>query len=739
MKEGNFRYFEFGEFRVDTRRRILLKNSEMVALSPRNFELLVVMIENEGRILSHDELLDKVWEGTFVEQANLKNAISVLRKILGEHPNESFYIKTIPRRGYSFVASVKALHDENTHLDIHQTQTEVVVEEMIIEDDEDENEHFIKAVNSRTKLFLVAQKPNYFSKIIYALFALSLIVAIGFFIKSYFSANNGIRFSAENLRITKLTTEGNLVGGDASVSPNGNYLVYVIRDSEGVSIWTKQIATGISRQITQKKPGSIWGCVLSPDENFIYYIFNSNSDKSQSGLFQISSFGGNAQRIYEKTGGGLVISPDGKRLAIATVAEDLKLEIVTMNLDGSDSRQIWTNTDQTRLWDVKYSPDGTNILFAIRKQLPDKMVYYVAEIPVEGGAEKIILPEQEKQIAHAIWLPDKSSLLLSVRELNAEIRQIYQYFPNTGQWKRVTNDDASYRGFSLTKDGKTLVASQETRVSSIWTADRDSLDFKQIMPGAHYLINVSWTVDNRIAYSIVENSREKIQIMNADGSGIQNLTAGDDGIWVFPDASSDGKHIVFASLRSGQRQIWAMDSDGKNPYQLTDEQANIDNGKLLSDGKTLLYVKAINSQLWVLVKQIGDGQKINLTETHTGRWSVSPDEKLFAVEVQNPKTKKNEIIVKSLETNETLKTFDFEPSRVMRWTRDGKALTYEISKGDSSEIMLQPLNGGAPKAFFNFRSENIFDFDWSFDGKNIAIVRGKHLTDAVQLKIEAKN
>ena len=87
MKEGNFRYFEFGEFRVDTRRRILLKNSEMVALSPRNFELLVVMIENEGRILSHDELLDKVWEGTFVEQANLKNAISVLRKIFGGKPN----------------------------------------------------------------------------------------------------------------------------------------------------------------------------------------------------------------------------------------------------------------------------------------------------------------------------------------------------------------------------------------------------------------------------------------------------------------------------------------------------------------------------------------------------------------------------------------------------------------------------------------------------------------------------
>ena len=731
MKEENFRYFEFGEFRVDTRRRILEKNGETVPLSPRNFDLLLSLIENEGQILTHDELLDKVWEGTFVEQANLKNAISVLRHILGESPNQSLFIKTIPRRGYSFVANVKALPDETALLEIHQTQTEVVIEEEITVDD-DEEKHI------SAKQLPPAPKSNYLSKIAFACVALIALGAIAIGIKSYFSTATGIRFSAENVTISKLTSEGNL-GGGASISPNGNYLVYIIADKDGKSIWTKQIATGISRQITPKMQGSIWSCTLTPDENFIYYIFNNDGDKSQNSLFQVSTFGGNPQRISQRQSGSFTVSPDGKRLAIPSGPTDGMTEIVTMNVDGSDEKQVWHSLETVRFWDIKYSPDGANILFALRRQSADKTVYYVAEIPSGGGAEKIIIPEQEKQIANAIWLPDKSSLLVSVRELNAELRQIYQYFPAANEWKRVTNDNASYRGFSLTKDGKTLIASQESRAATIWTAETDALDFKQITSGANYLSELTWTADNRVAYSIIENSREKIAIMNTDGGAAQTLTNGGDGIWLFPDGSRDGKHLTFSTLRSGQRQIWAMDLDGKNPYQITNPDSEIDSGKLLSDGKTSVYRKLIKPGVWALVKQTSDGQIVNLTDTHTREWSISPDEKMFAAQVQNPTTNKYEIIVRSLETGETLKTLNFEPLKRLRWTHDGKALAYDSSKGDSFEIMIQPLDGGAAKTFYSLRGEKIFDFDWSFDGKTIAIMRGKHLTDAVEIKVDQKN
>jgi DNA-binding winged helix-turn-helix (wHTH) protein len=104
MPDVDFRYFEFGEFRLDTQQRVLQKNGETIHLTPRIFNLLYVMVENAGRILEHDELLDKVWEGAFVEQANVKKSISTLRQVLGESPGASEFITTIPRRGYRFTA-----------------------------------------------------------------------------------------------------------------------------------------------------------------------------------------------------------------------------------------------------------------------------------------------------------------------------------------------------------------------------------------------------------------------------------------------------------------------------------------------------------------------------------------------------------------------------------------------------------------------------------------------------------
>ena len=111
MNSDSARFFEFGDYRLDARKRLLLKNGEQVQISPRIFDLLLVLVQNEGEILTHDDLLDKVWDGMFVEQSNLKKSVSALRHILGEHPDERLYVQTVPRRGYCFVAPVNAVFE----------------------------------------------------------------------------------------------------------------------------------------------------------------------------------------------------------------------------------------------------------------------------------------------------------------------------------------------------------------------------------------------------------------------------------------------------------------------------------------------------------------------------------------------------------------------------------------------------------------------------------------------------
>lgn len=96
--------YKFGSFRLDTRERVLESDGLPVSVTPKALDVLVVLVENRGRIVEKDDLIRQVWPDTFVEDNNLAFNISVLRKLFGESSVSPRYIETVPRRGYRFVA-----------------------------------------------------------------------------------------------------------------------------------------------------------------------------------------------------------------------------------------------------------------------------------------------------------------------------------------------------------------------------------------------------------------------------------------------------------------------------------------------------------------------------------------------------------------------------------------------------------------------------------------------------------
>ena len=100
-------FYEFGTFRVDPGKRLLLREGQPVPLTAKAFDTLLALVENRGRVLEKDELMRLVWPDTIVEESNLSQNVFTLRKVLGEQPHEHLYIATVPRRGYQFVAEVR--------------------------------------------------------------------------------------------------------------------------------------------------------------------------------------------------------------------------------------------------------------------------------------------------------------------------------------------------------------------------------------------------------------------------------------------------------------------------------------------------------------------------------------------------------------------------------------------------------------------------------------------------------
>src|SRR5688572_22005666 len=160
-------YF-FEDFQIDSSRKLLLRlpAGEAVALTRKAFQVLLLLVENCGKLVTKDDLMANVWQDSFVEEANLTQTISVLRKILGENPNQHRFIVTETGKGYRFVAPVKELNGG----------------ELTNQADFEE-----KAIVELSKETAAGQKSNYRKPFIYAfagILAVFLLSGVYYFWKS---------------------------------------------------------------------------------------------------------------------------------------------------------------------------------------------------------------------------------------------------------------------------------------------------------------------------------------------------------------------------------------------------------------------------------------------------------------------------------------------------------------------------------------------------------------------------
>ena len=125
--------YEFGPFRLDPARRVVSREGKTLQLTSKSFETLLVLVRNRDRVLLKDELMKSLWPDTFVEEVNLAQNISALRKALGESPGENLYIATIPGKGYRFVGEVQE-HSAGGEGEIileRRTTSQVLIQEQV--------------------------------------------------------------------------------------------------------------------------------------------------------------------------------------------------------------------------------------------------------------------------------------------------------------------------------------------------------------------------------------------------------------------------------------------------------------------------------------------------------------------------------------------------------------------------------------------------------------------------------
>ncbi|HEY3138243.1 MAG TPA: protein kinase [Blastocatellia bacterium] len=540
------------------------------------------------------------------------------------------------------------------------------------------------------------------------------------------------------MKITRLTSSGNAT--EAAISPDGKYVFYVIQEAGKQSLWLKQAATGSNVQIGAPAEGlSYRAPSFSRDGNYIYYL-RIERNEPRGTLYQMPVLGGEPKKLLvevsiQDTGSSYSFSPDGKQLALIRLNAAFNRSLVVLNPDGTGERELASRSLPNYLAGAAWSPDGRIVACVEGSFSGATSGGYKSflEVRVEDGNQKPISTQKWGRVLAFSWLPDMSGLVAAAVE-NVGTSQLWHVPYSGGIAQRITNDLNGYEGVSLTSDGKAVATAWTDYSSSIWIAPAgDTSRAKKVTSSSGDYKELSWTPDAKIVYQSAESGISDIWIINSDGSGRRQLTS-DGSSYQFPISSPDGRYIISTASRGKQtiQSLWRLNGDGGNPLELVKGSALMD---FTPDSRWVVYYQhsSEGARLWRV--SIDGGDPVQLTfKDNAARPSVSPDGKLIACNymVTEPNSRFR-IAILSIDGGEPIKIFDIPtfPIREIRWTPDGSAVAYISTRDGVSNIWGQPIDGSPARQLTDFKSDFIYSFNWSRDGKQLALSRGPRTSDVV--------
>lgn len=529
-------------------------------------------------------------------------------------------------------------------------------------------------------------------------------------------------------RISRLTSTGNSV--DASISPDGKYVVHVVNDGAQRSLWIRQVATATNKQLMPPSVSEYYGVSFTPDGNYIYFV-KGEENKPLNELFQISVLGGDARKVISDVDSAATFSPDGKRLAfMRNKPSEQAIDLVTANVDGTDQRVLTTRKNIVNFWMPSWSPDGKTIACVSGDKMNAQVS--VIGINVADGSERPLTSQKWRYLERLAWLPDGGGLvLLAPADDTSETSQVWFLSYPGGETRRITNDLNIYSALSVSGDSATLATVQTNLLANVWIAPNASAEnARQITTGSNRYYGLSWTPDGQLLYSSFTGANLDIYISDANGSNAKQLTV-NAGSNFAPVTSPDGRYIFFLSNRAGAGyNIWRMDADGSNLKQLT--RGGHDNSpQVTPDGRWIIYSTWSIGKPTIWKVSVDGGEPVQLVDKYSKSPVISPDGKQIACSYWDEQyDTKFYIALIPIDGGTPVKTFDL-PTANVRWASDGRALTYIDTHNNASNIWSQPLAGGPPRQLTNWKSDRIFNFAWSRDGRQLALARGVITNDVV--------
>lgn len=739
--------YEFGPFLLEPHARRLSCNGESVPLAAPEFELLMLLVRNRGRVVEKREIMASVWPDAEVEENNLTVRMSSLRRALGERKGYHPYIQTVPGRGYCLITQVKEL----------PAQTDIGTPETVVNtrgvpgsavtpggESKAKGEQQLpsgSAVARRSRVGFVLAAARRKWEIggfrLYALLLVGLLTTSILYGVLRRQRGGESQTAITSMRMSQVTHTGRVTG--ASVSPDGQDIAYVERDGELHSLWLQRVGTNNPLQLLPPAKLTYKDPAFSRDGNTLYY------SKCQPGcqLNRMPILGGVETALPVRADSAVTFSPDGKWMAfvqVGAVGANTKVSLIVANADGTGEEVLNTRGGGTayQYGAPAWSPDGKTIALPVLVSKGERTYMKVAGVRVADRMETTLTSQRWRFIKDVAWLPDGSGLVINGRDEASAPELAMQIWrvPMTGdEARRITNDLNTYARIGVSADGRALIALQVQQTSGLWIASAENPSAAaQVTRGTidrrDGNLGLSMTPDGRLIYVSGLSGKKDLWSVNADGSGLRQLTDGPHKD-TFPAVTPDGHYVVFESTREGAHGIWRVDADGRNPTLLT--RGSYDSEPACSpDGKWVIYVSEEGGIPKLRKVPIEGGEPIPLTDEFSQHPAVSPDGKLIAYyRMDMQRRERREIVFIPAQGGAPVKTLPAPKNfgSVMRWAPTSDSLSYRDNT--LTGLWRMPLDGTPPGPLMNLRGEQLFSFCYSQDGPRLAYASGPSLSDVI--------
>ncbi|WP_157899169.1 winged helix-turn-helix domain-containing protein [Luteitalea pratensis] len=495
------RFYEFDRFRIDTKRHLLMRDGGPIGIKAKALDTLVLLVQHAGRLLEKEELMNGLWPDTAVEEGNLTQNIFEVRKALGEAPGEQRFIATVARRGYRFVAEVRAIGDEPSARDEGS------------------------AGDGQSTLRLVA--PERFARrtVIYAGVAAAIVLSlVGTRLYVAFGRSAPVISGTSSSPLRNLTrlTYGAGLQTDVSWSPDGKRVAYAWNRDGNFDIWVQDVDAGQPTRVTSS-PADETQPAWSPDGQRLAL----RSEVDGGGLFAVDVKGGPLRRI----------APDGRRPAwmpngreVMFVDSDMPRAAFIVTADGGAAPRRILETELSRATYIAPAvhPEGRLSVFAPKLAtgffVADRTNRTLNAVDTSAAAPLGLLdPEAIQSIS---WNSAGTALIVEAHSDGVPTLWRVAVEPVSLRWRtpeRLTTAPASAQAAAVSPDGTRVAFTSAPASTRAWLfpfdANRARLtgDGRALTDDELSIVSLRLAADgSALCYGALEPGRNNFRLFHID-------------------------------------------------------------------------------------------------------------------------------------------------------------------------------------------------------------------------------